>query len=84
MHPAWGFSKLKSYKKLEKTIAEPYKQNSKNIKKDIKRIEGIHAGLRELVESIQAAGGFARSRRRKPVQRRKKPQGTTKHSHSVF
>jgi hypothetical protein len=83
-HPAWGFSKLKSYKKLEKTIAEPYKQNSKNIKKDIKRIEGIHTGLRELVESIQAAGGFGRSRRRKPVQRRKKPQSTTKHSHSVF
>jgi hypothetical protein len=83
-HPAWGFSKLKSYKKLEKIVAEPYKNTSKDLKKDIKRIESMHADLKEFVDTIQAAGGFGRTRRRKPVQRRKKRQTTSSQQPSLF
>lgn len=83
-HPAWGFSKLKSYKKLEKIVAEPYKKTLKELKKDIKRIEGTHAALKDFVDSVQAAGGFSRTRRRKPVQRRKKQQKTNEPQISLF
>lgn len=83
-HPAWGFSKLKSYKKLEKIVAEPYKKTSKDLKKDIKRIEGTHEALKEFVDTIQAAGGFGRTRRRKPVQRRKKRQSHNPQQPSLF
>ncbi|MBL7555885.1 MAG: hypothetical protein JNM24_08695 [Bdellovibrionaceae bacterium] len=83
-HPAWGFSKLKSYKKLEKIVAEPYKKTSKELKKDIKRIEGTHTALQDFVNSVQAAGGFGRTRRRKPTQRRKKQPKTNEHQTALF
>lgn len=83
-HPAWGFSKLKSYKKLEKIVAEPHKKTSKELKKDIKRIEGTHAALKDFVDSVQAAGGFGRTRRRKPAQRRKKQPKTNEHQTALF
>ena len=83
-HPAWGFSKLKSYKKLEKIVAEPYKKMSKELKKDIKRIEGTHAALQDFVNSVQAAGGFGRTRRRKPAQRRKKQPKNKEHQTTLF
>ena len=83
-HPAWGFSKLKSYKKLEKIVAEPYKKMSKELKKDIKRIEGTHAALQDFVNSVQAAGGFGRTRRRKPTQGRKKQPKTNEHQTALF
>ncbi len=83
-HPAWGFSKLKSYKKLEKIVAEPYKNTSKDLKKDIKRLEKMHADLKEFVDTIQAAGGFGRAKKRKPVQRRKKRQTTSSQQTSLF
>lgn len=73
-HPAWGFSKLKTYKKLEKTIAEPYKKSSKELKKDIKRIEAMHATLKEFVDNVQASGGFGKKRQRKPAKKRQKQQ----------
>ena len=84
LHPAWGFSKLKSYKKLEKTIAEPYKKTSKELKKDIKRIEGTHAALQDFVNSVQAAGGFGRTRQRKPTQRRIKQPKFNEHQLALF
>ncbi len=82
-HPAWGFSKLKSYKKLEKIIAEPYKKTSRDLKKDIKRIEGVHETLKDFAESIKAVGGFRQAIRRKPVQRSKKRKSTNEYQPSL-
>ncbi len=83
-HPAWGFSKLKSYKKLEKLVAEPYKKTSKELKKDIKRLEGTHAALKDFVDSVQAAGGFRRSSRRRPTQRHKKQHRSDERQYNLF
>lgn len=70
-HPAWGFSKLKSHKHLEKKVAEPYKYQLKEIKKDIKEIEKRHKFLNDMVETINASGGFGPIKSKK---RRKKQQ----------
>jgi hypothetical protein len=83
-HPAWGFSKLKSYKKLEKEVAEPYKKTSKELKKEIKRMEKAHADLKDFVDLVLATGGFERKRRRKPATRRKRQSRVGEHQHPMF
>lgn len=71
-HPAWGFSKLKSYKKLEKQIAEPFIENKKRLLYDKTRLEDLHASLKLSVESALRSGGFAppKKRRRRRASRR--------------
>jgi hypothetical protein len=83
-HPAWGFSNLKSYKKLEKVIAEPFKENAKGIKKEIKRIAKIHETLKMHVHSILARGGFGKSKKTRSVSRRKKKGPAHKDQYPLF
>lgn len=84
-HPAWGFSKLKSYKKLQKMAAEPYKKTSKEIKKAIKELEETHAALKELVDAaVDNSGTFRRKARPKPVQRRKKRSTAIERQQNLF
>lgn len=53
-------------------VAEPCKKTLKELKKDIKRIEGIHAAIQDFVDSVQASGGSKKAQRRNPTQKRKK------------
>jgi hypothetical protein len=72
-HPAWGFSALKSYKKLEKQIAEPYKENKKRIEHDKTRLEDLHASLKLSADAALRMGGFQppeRKRKRRARRRR--------------
>lgn len=71
-HPAWGFSSLKSYKKLEKEIAEPYKENKKRLLHDKTRLEDLHASLKLSAESALRSGGFEPLRKRKRRARRRR------------
>jgi hypothetical protein len=57
-HPAWGFSNIKSFQKIEKMVTEPYRQNLKELKKETKRIEQSHAAWRDMIRVINANGGF--------------------------
>ena len=72
-HPAWGFSHHKSYKKLEKEIAEPYKENKKRLTRDKMRLEELHASLKQSAEAALGTGGFPppfRKRKRRARRRR--------------
>ncbi len=72
-HPAWGFSHQKSYKKLEKEIAEPYKENKKRLTRDKTRLEELHASLKQSAEAAMRTGGFPppfRKRKRRARRRR--------------
>lgn len=72
-HPAWGFSNLKSYKKLEKQISEPFKENKRRLLQDKSRLEDLHASLKLSAESAIQNGGFSpppKKRKRRARRRR--------------
>ncbi|MBL7556567.1 MAG: hypothetical protein JNM24_12175 [Bdellovibrionaceae bacterium] len=71
-HPAWGFSALKSYKKLERQISEPYMESKKRLLHDKARLEDLHASLKLSAESALRNGGFQPIRRRKRRARRRR------------
>lgn len=70
-HPAWGFSKLNSYKHLEKKVSEPYKANLRKLKKEIKVIEKQHAAISKMADMIVASGGFGPIKVKKSKKKRK-------------